>query len=66
MVQPRLLDEQVKHVAGDEEGNDGRDSPSAEADDQRAAERLEVLDDRHAIFVLDDHRRARTALKNPV
>jgi len=57
-------DEERDHVRRDEKGPDCGEAPRDQADDERAAQRLEVLDHRHALF-LDGRAGPGRSLKNP-
>ena len=59
------LHQQPDHLARDEERGDRGHRPRDERDDQRAAQRLEVLDDRHALL-FDGRGLAWRPLKDPV
>src|SRR5438105_15767426 len=65
VADPGALDQEADDLARDEERDDRRHRPRAHGDHQGAAERLEMLDDRHPLL-LDRSSASRSALKDPV
>src|SRR2546426_9104364 len=62
---PRPMDQILDHPARHEEGSDSGQGPRGERDDERPAQGLEVLDDRHTLL-LGRIGRARGTPKDPV
>ena len=62
---PRPRHERSDHLAGDEESRNRRHPPRGDGDDQYPAQRLEVLDHRHALLFDRDGRPGR-ATQHPV